>query len=118
MITKYEHSESLEIHSKHHIAIIPTYGSEGTSLSLLEAMTSGCVPVASNVGGMTNIILDNYNGFLVDPTAEAFIEKLIYLIENKSMRKDISQKAKQSIDVAFSYGIWKKKWLKVIKNAI
>lgn len=117
-ITKYEQSESLEIHSKHHIAIIPTYGSEGTSLSLLEAMASGCVPVASNVGGMTNIILDGYNGFLVDPTAEAFMEKLVDLIENESSRKDISVKAKQSADSAFSYGLWEQKWLKVIYNAI
>lgn len=117
-ITKYEQSESLEIHSKHHIAIIPTYGSEGTSLSLLEAMTSGCVPVASNVGGMTNIILDGYNGFLVEPTAEAFIAKLVDLIENESSRKDISAKAKQSADAAFSYSLWEQKWLKVIYNAI
>lgn len=116
VITRYEHSKSLEIHSKHHVAIIPTYGSEGTSLSLLEAMTSGCVPIASNVGGMTNIVLDNYNGFLVDPTVKAFIEKLSFLIENDNMRDDFSRNAKKSTDAAFSYNLWEQKWIKVIER--
>jgi glycosyltransferase involved in cell wall biosynthesis len=117
VITKYEYSESLDVHSKHHLAIIPTYGSEGTSLSLLEAMTSGCVSIASNVGGMTNIILDHYNGFLVDPTGDAFIKKLSLLIENDTMRLDISNNAKKSVDIAFRYEQWVINWLEVIKNA-
>ncbi len=117
-ITKYKHSESLEVHSRHHIAIIPTYGSEGTSLSLLEAMTSGCVPIASNVGGMTNIILDGFNGFLVNPNAESFIAKLSFLIGNKNMRMKISRRAKESADNTFSYSLWEEKWLSVINNAI
>jgi glycosyltransferase involved in cell wall biosynthesis len=117
-ITKYFHEESLEIHSRHHIAIIPTYGSEGTSLSLLEAMTSGCVPIASNIGGMTNIVLDNYNGFLVDPIANAFIDKLSYLIENHERRKTFSENAKRSADSAFSYALWEKRWLDVLNHEI
>ncbi|WP_420491566.1 glycosyltransferase [Neobacillus drentensis] len=42
-------------------------GSEGTSLSLLEAMAAKCAEIATNVGGMTNIILDNYNGLIINP---------------------------------------------------
>ncbi len=116
VIAKYEYTESLEVHSKHHIAIIPTYGSEGTSLSLLEAMTSGCVPIASNVGGMTNIILDGFNGFLVNPAAEDFVEKLLFLIENKYQKNELSANAKKSVDSAFSFESWKNRWLKVISN--
>lgn len=112
-ITKFDHSDSLEIHSNHHIALIPTYGSEGTSLSLLEAMTSGCVPIASNVGGMTNIVLDGYNGFLVDPTAESFIEKISFLIGNFEAIQQISYNAKLSADSAFCYAEWANKWANV-----
>ncbi len=117
-ITEYAHNDSLSIHSKHHIAIIPTYGSEGTSLSLLEAMTSGCATISSNIGGMTNIVLDGFNGFLVNPTAEEFIEKLSFLITNAKIRNIISKNAKKSCDNAFSYEIWENSWIKVIKNAI
>ncbi len=115
-VIQYEHSDSLKIHAKHDIALVPSFGSEGTSLSLLEAMTSGCIPIASNVGGMTNIILDNYNGFLVNPEADEFIEKIELLIENKKLRTRLRKNAKDSADEAFSYEIWQTKWLKVIEN--
>ena len=38
--------------------------SEGTSVSLLEAMASGCIPVVSATGGTPDIIKDGQNGFL------------------------------------------------------
>lgn len=117
-ITRYTQNETLEFHSKHHICIVPTYGSEGTSLSLLEAMTSGCVPIATNVGGMTNIILDHFNGFLVDPDVDAIEEKLKYLIENKNERLRLSTNAKNSVDSSFSYEIWSKKWISVIHKLV
>ena len=117
-VIKYEHSESLKIHAKHDIALVPSIFSEGTSLSLLEAMTAGCVPIASNVGGMTNIILDKYNGFLVNPDAEEFIEKIELLIQNQDLRQNMSKNAKNSADEAFSYEIWSAKWLNVIEETI
>jgi len=52
----YKPEESFEIHEKHHISVIPTLGSEGTSLSMLEAMASKCAVIGTNVGG-----IDKYN---------------------------------------------------------
>ena len=40
---------------------------EGTSLSLLEAMSSGVPPVVTNVGGNPNIVKNDINGYLVEP---------------------------------------------------
>ena len=59
----YEQRMALTL--EHDIAVVPTLGSEGTSLSLAEAMISGCTVVATDVGGMTNMIFDGYNGRLV-----------------------------------------------------
>jgi glycosyltransferase involved in cell wall biosynthesis len=67
---------------------------------------------------MTNIVLDNYNGFLVDPIANAFIDKLSYLIENHERRKTFSENAKRSADSAFSYALWEKRWLDVLNHEI
>lgn len=40
--------------------------SEGTSVAILEAMASGCVPIASSTGGTPNLIEHDVNGFLFD----------------------------------------------------
>lgn len=112
----FAHEDSLKVHSKHHISLIPTLGSEGTSLSLLESMTSGCVPIVSNVGGMTNIILNEFNGFIVNPNTNEFVSKLEILIKEETIRKTMSKNAKLSADSSFNYDIWKSKWLTLIKK--
>ena len=115
-VTKFSIDEVNEINLNHHITLIPTYGSEGTSLSLLEGMAAGCVPVASNVGGLTNIILDGYNGYLVNPSTGEFVKKLSFLIENPQILSQISVNAKNSLESSFSLSKWSKKWIEVINE--
>lgn len=111
----YRSEESLKIHEEHDIAIIPTLGSEGTSLSLLEAMASKCAVIATNVGGMTNIILDNYNGILIQPNKNMLIKSIEKLITDHDFRASISENAYQSVSQAFSKDLWDKRWSDVIK---
>ena len=40
--------------------------SEGTSISMLEAMAGGCVPVVTRVSGTSAVITEGVNGFAVD----------------------------------------------------
>jgi len=40
---------------------------EGMPISLIEAMSVGCIPVCTAVGGITDMITDGYNGFLSPP---------------------------------------------------
>lgn len=112
----YNNDESLSIHADKDIAVVPTLGSEGTSLSLLEAMASGCAVVCTNVGGMTNIILDGYNGYIINPEEEALYAAMISLIENKDTRKMLQLNAYNTVSHAFSLEKWQKKWLQVIKQ--
>lgn len=111
----YKSSESIKIHSDKHIAVVPTIGSEGTSLSLLEAMSAQCAVIASNVGGMTNIVLDNYNGLLVNA---GDVDDLYYalkkLIENPGDLKRLSDKGYETVKQAFSYDRWMERWKNVI----
>ncbi|MFF2459533.1 glycosyltransferase family 4 protein [Peribacillus simplex] len=115
---KYESENSLEVHEKHHIAIIPTIGSEGTSLSLLEAMASKCAVVATNVGGMTNILIDNYNGLLINPNETELYEAIVKLIINNRLRESISENAYITVSEGFSNEIWEEKWNKVLNQII
>lgn len=113
---KYEYNESLKIHETIDIAVIPTTGSEGTSLSALEALSSKCAVVSSNVGGLSNIIIDNFNGLLINPVEKELYEALKRLIENEELRKKLAINGFNTVKEAFNKINWNKKWFDVIKE--
>ncbi|MFB9861016.1 glycosyltransferase family 4 protein [Salinicoccus siamensis] len=115
---KYNQSQSLEIHQDHDIALVPTIGSEGTSLSLLEAMASNCAVIATNVGGMTNIILDNYNGLLIKPNETDLYESIVKLVEDKKLRNRLSTNAYSTVSHAFNKTLWEEKWHKIFQGFV
>ena len=114
----YDSQKSLDIHTEYHIAVVPSIGSEGTSLSLLEAMASKCAVIATNVGGMTNIILDNYNGLLVNLDEKELYEAVEKLIIDEKIRERLAENAFKTVSQAFNEELWKKRWIDVINYII
>jgi len=68
---------------------------EGFSLSLIEGMSQGLVPVIYSVGVAPEIIRDGENGFLVSSQAEAF-EKVEQLLRDKLLRERLSVEASKT----------------------
>lgn len=114
--TTYSAEESIHFHSNFDIALIPSIGSEGTSLSLLEAMWAGCAVICTNVGGMTNIVLDGFNGIMVSPDTKQLKNAIETLIKCKEKRIMFSNNAKKTIESSFSKEIWDQRWREVLKN--
>lgn len=115
---KYSADESINVHKEYDIAIIPSIASEGTSLSLLEAMYCGCAVVATNVGGITNIILDEYNGLIVNTTVDDVYNAIERLVIDRDLRNRISKKGQETVKYSFCYKKWKEKWEQVINSLI
>lgn len=111
---KYNPDDSYEIHKNNDIAVVPTLGSEGTSLSLLEAMGAGCAVIASNIGGMTNIIIDHYNGLLIEPNEDSLVNSLLLLTNDYELRKKLGLNASMTTNESFNKSNWDKKWLDVL----
>lgn len=110
-LTSYHSSESLAFHKSYDIAVVPTIFSEGTSLSLLEAMAAGCLPVATHVGGLTNILIDGYNGRLCFPSEEGVYRTLKEVLEMPGEAFGLmAQNAWQTAVQGFSKEKWKKAW--------
>ena len=112
--TRYMPDETLDIHLKHDIAVVPSVASEGTSLSVAEAMATGCPVVATATGGITNMIINRYNGILVMPNAQSLCEGIESLIENPELRRRIGLRAYETAKEAFSLDQWKKSWQSVL----
>lgn len=58
---------------------------EGLPMTIIEAMALGKPVVASKVGGVSEIVVDDMNGYTVENIAEAFCEKICYILENKEL---------------------------------
>lgn len=112
----YASHESLKIHADKDIAVVPTLASEGTSLSLLEAMSAQCAVVCTNVGGMTNIVIDGYNGLMISPDADSLYDAMKKLVEDAMLRKKLAAKAYETVQEGFSLERWEDSWRQVIMS--
>ncbi|MFC1948484.1 glycosyltransferase, partial [Chloroflexota bacterium] len=76
---------------------------EGLSLALLEAMSLGKPAVASRVGGIPEVITDDFSGFLVPPkNPELLAEKIIQILQDHALFSKMSRNAAQVIREQFS----------------
>ncbi|WP_434655850.1 glycosyltransferase family 4 protein [Thermoanaerobacterium thermosaccharolyticum] len=79
-----------DIIKSNHVLILPSY-SEGLGLVILEAMSMGVPVIASNVGGIPEIVYNNYNGLLFEPgNIDELVNKIKYLINNEKIRYNLS----------------------------
>lgn len=73
------------------IFVLPSI-SEGMPNVLLEAMAAGLPIVATNVGGIPDIVKNNKNGYLVEPkNPQQLAERIHFLIENTEIHRIISE---------------------------
>jgi len=112
-VVRYPYECAVTIHTQYDIAVIPSLGSEGTSLSLAEAMASGCAVVATNVGGMTSMIIDGYNGLLVSPSEANLLAAVEALAEDADLRTELGSRASETAQRAFSKERWERAWTNV-----
>ena len=84
------------------IFVLPSI-KEGLPYVILEAGLAGLPVVASQVGGIPEIIKDGENGLLVPPkNPEALAEAIKKLIADKNMREKLAENLRQKITQEFS----------------
>ena len=100
------------------ILVAPSF-IENAPYTLLEAMACGLPVIATNVGGVSEIIQNGYNGYLFEPNSYREIENLLPdLLSNESLKNYISQNARETIRTKFSWDVNLKKYLDVYSNII
>ncbi|QJD85497.1 glycosyltransferase [Cohnella herbarum] len=99
------------------IVLIPTLYSEGTSLSCLEACATGNTVIATRVGGLTDIIIDRFNGLLISPNSKSLRDAIIECLENPELRRRFGKNALE-VSKSFNKTYWKERWKEVIREMI
>ena len=111
----FDMSEMPDVYKDKDVCVIPTKGAEGTSLSCLEAMASGVPVVASVVGGLPNLIIDHYNGLLINPTPEEIFDAVNSINRYPEMAMAFAQSA-YDVSLVHSIDHWNKRWQEVIQE--
>ncbi|MDR6719462.1 glycosyltransferase [Paenibacillus sp. 2003] len=111
----YDFRDIREAYHQADIAVIPTLFSEGTSYACLEAMSCGLPVIASNVGGLNDLIQDGFNGLLVPPGEQELTAALVRLVQDRAERERLGIYARET---ALSYDLarWRSRWSTVLES--
>lgn len=102
-------------YQKADIAVIPTLACEGTSLSCIEALACGCAVIATNVGGLPDVVYDGINGLLVDPEASSLANAINRLIEDQALRERLQRSGAETAS-NFELQMWRARWVEVLRG--
>lgn len=95
------------------ILLLPTHHFEGLSLALLEAQTMGKVIITSKIGGNSEIVTDDVNGFIFSKFDVKSVVKLINTLnENRSKLSDLGAAARENALEKFNINKQVKKFVK------
>jgi glycosyltransferase involved in cell wall biosynthesis len=83
--------------------VLLTSKNEGTPVSLIEAQSAYKPVLSTNVGGVANVVLHEQSGFVLPDNAHAFLEPMLQLIHNKSMRQQFGQAGYDYVHKHFGY---------------
>lgn len=92
---------------------------EGLPLSILEAMRAGLPVIASDVGGVSEVVEDGVNGFLIPKgDAELLKDRLAALLSSEELRLRMGEASRKKFQKSFTISQMVEKTISVYNSAI
>ena len=101
IVSKKNYLELLEIYNDYQYFVLPSFY-EGNPKVLIEAMSKGCIVLASNISNHTEIIRNNNTGIIFDLNKGSLKHSLERLDANIELRKSIALSAREETNSKFS----------------
>ena len=97
--------------------IMPSISFESFGYTLIEAMSLGKIVMASNIGGMPEVIKSGYNGFIFKPNSPLILRKLLvsFVKEKKTIKNNLKKNARLTFK-KFNSIKMSKQYLELIKK--
>ncbi len=118
LIDAVPHAKIREFYDNCQIYVQPSL-SEGLPKAVLEAMACGKPVVATRVGGHKDVILNNSNGFLVEPKeTDMLAERVIELLDDRNKCAKFGERGREIVRKDF---LWQKigeKYLRLYESLV
>jgi glycosyltransferase involved in cell wall biosynthesis len=114
-----KHAEVVGFMRNAAVGVVPSVNPEAFGLVAAEFMACGIPVVATNVGGLPEVVKDGETGVLVPPgDPEALAEKIMWLLKNPSTRRKMGAAGRRRVEALFSGDLISKKYLKLYSNIL
>lgn len=113
-VTEDSMEDVLTRYGRADVAVVPTLWSEGTSLACVEALCSGVPVVTTPVGGLGNLVVPGFNGYIVNPQADA-IASAIERFRDRELLATMRQNC-LGMRPALSMSEWRRRTLEWLKT--
>jgi len=101
---KEDIEELREFYRKADVIVVPSTVKEALGLVILEAMACSTPVVASNIGGIPNIVKEGKTGFLVRPRSpEDIAEKVNKILSNEKLKLAIGERCRKLIEEKYTW---------------
>lgn len=114
-----ESSEIISYLDNADVFVYPSICQEAFGISIVEAMARGCIPIAFNKGGIPEILVDGFNGKIInDTTPEALEKGIVDIIEYTKYKKLIKNALETSENFSIERTIdnLRREYFKVLNN--
>jgi glycosyltransferase involved in cell wall biosynthesis len=98
--------------------LISTSENEGTPIALIEAQQLGKPVIATNVGSVSEVMIPNESGFLLDYDAHEFNKRILLLKDSQDIYEKFSSNAKEFAKTQFSAATFVSNYKKLYKESL
>jgi len=89
---------------------------DGTPNPALEAAACGRPIISNRIGNMPEFIKDGYNGFLVNKNVNDYVEKILYLKNNRDKLIEMGNNARKTVEEGWTWKIQAENYRKMFRE--